>query len=105
VLEGWALGVYIRESKKLNKKNGEVYFRHHLVEAVRTEKGPRQRVVMPLGQLILPKSEWKKLAHTLECQLSNQVSTLLPQNANKKQDILSRVFEQIIDRSSPGGRN
>jgi transposase len=68
--------VYIRESRKVNKKNGEVYTRHHLVEAVRTDKGPRQRVVMPLGQLTLPKSEWKKPAHALECQLSNQVTFL-----------------------------
>ena len=68
--------MYIRESRKVNKINGEVYIRHHLVEAVRTDKGPRQRVVMPLGQLILPKSEWKKLAHALECQLSNQITLL-----------------------------
>jgi len=68
--------VYIRETKKKNKKNGEVYYRHDLVEAVRTEKGPRQRTIMSLGQLLLPKPEWRKLAHALECQLSNQVSLL-----------------------------
>lgn len=68
--------MYIRESKTYNKKNGEIYLRHHLVEAVRTENGPRQRVIMPLGQLTLPKAEWKKLAHALECQLSNQETLL-----------------------------
>jgi len=70
------LEVYIRESRKVNKKNDEVYIRHHLVEAVRTDKGPRQRVVMPLGQLMLPKAEWKKLAHALEYQLSGQLTLL-----------------------------
>jgi transposase len=68
--------VYIRESRKVNKSNGEIYIRHHLVEAIRTDKGPRQRVVMPLGQLTLPKSEWKKLAHALEYQLSGQETLL-----------------------------
>ena len=70
------LEVYIRESRKVNKTTGEVYIRHHLVEAVRTDKGPRQRVVMPLGQLTLPKAEWKKLAHALEFQLSGQMTLL-----------------------------
>ncbi len=68
--------MYIRESRKTNKKNGEIYTRHHLVEAIRTDKGPRQRVVMPLGKLDLPKSEWKKLAHALECQLAGQETLL-----------------------------
>ena len=31
---------------------------------------------MSLGQLSLPRSEWKKLAHALECQLSNQETLL-----------------------------
>ena len=31
---------------------------------------------MNLGQLTIPRSEWKKLAHALECQLSNQESLL-----------------------------
>ena len=68
--------VFIREYKTVNKKNGETYIKHRLVESVRTENGPRQRVIMNLGQLTLPHAEWKKLAHALECQLSNQETLL-----------------------------
>ena len=68
--------VFIREYKTYNKKNGETYIKHKLVESVRTDNGPRQRVIMNLGQLTLPRSEWKKLAHALECQLSNQETLL-----------------------------
>lgn len=47
---------------------------HRLVEGFRTAEGPRQRIVMHLGTLDLPKSEWKKLASALELRLSGQVS-------------------------------
>ena len=68
--------IFIREYKTLNKKNGETYIKHRLVESIRTDNGPRQRVIMNLGQLTLPKSEWKKLAHALESNLSNQETLL-----------------------------
>jgi len=71
--------MFIREYKTYNKKTDETYINHKLVESVWTEKGSRQRVIMSLGQLTLPRSEWKKLAHALECQLSGQI-TLLEEN-------------------------
>ena len=45
--------MYIREYKITNKKTGVTYVEHKLVTSVRTDKGPRQRVVMPLGTLEL----------------------------------------------------
>ncbi|MDR1560511.1 MAG: transposase, partial [Clostridiales bacterium] len=68
--------MYIRENKTTNKKTGDVYVKHVLVESVRVQGQPRQRVVMGLGHLDLPRREWKKLAHALECQLSGQMSLL-----------------------------
>lgn len=58
--------MFIRESKTKNKKTGKVYIKHTLVESVRTERGPRQRLVMTLGRLTLDKSLWKELALALE---------------------------------------
>jgi len=66
--------MYIRQYVKVNKKTGTEYYSHRLVEGIRTEKGPRQRIVMHLGKLDLPKSEWKKLAAALEMRLSGQIS-------------------------------
>jgi hypothetical protein len=68
--------MFIREKKSSNKKTGEVYIKHQLVESVRTDNQPRQRVVMGLGKLDLPRREWKKLAHAIECQLTGQISLL-----------------------------
>jgi len=68
--------VFIREYKTKNEKTGKVYIKHKLVESVKIQGQSRQRIIMPLGQLDLPRREWKKLAHALECQLSGQVSLL-----------------------------
>ena len=58
--------MYIRESKTSNRKTGKVYVKHTLVESVRTPKGPRQRTVMQLGRLSLPRQHWPSLAIELE---------------------------------------
>ncbi|MDY0404935.1 hypothetical protein P5G51_005560 [Virgibacillus sp. 179-BFC.A HS] len=58
--------MFIRETITKNKMTNKSYKKHVLVESYRTENGPRQRVVMQLGTLTLPKSEWKKLAAALE---------------------------------------
>ena len=64
--------MHICESKTKNKKTGEVYVQHKLVESYRTEKGPRKRTIMGLGTLTVPHSEWKLLAHFLECEIRGQ---------------------------------
>lgn len=64
--------MYIREYVTYNKKTDTRYVTHRLVEAVQTEKGPRQRIVMHLGTISLPKSEWRKLAKILESRLAGQ---------------------------------
>lgn len=64
--------MYIRESKTSNKKSGKVYIKHTLVESIRTERGPRQRLVMALGQLTLDRSLWKSLAFAMESYLSGE---------------------------------
>jgi hypothetical protein len=46
---------------------------------------------MPLGQLTLPRSEWKKLAHALECLLSNQ-ETLLTAIDNDIEKLASKLI-------------
>ena len=105
--------MFIRENKTTNKKTGDVYIKHVLVEAVRINGEPRQRVVMGLGRLELHRREWKKLAHALECQLSGQL-TLLEDNDKYIEDLalslvsnnkLSRkleILESGAEQSDPG---
>ena len=64
--------MFIRATKTKNKETGQVYTTHRLVESIRTEKGPRQRIVMYLGEVTLEKSKWRALAKILEAKLSGQ---------------------------------
>ena len=68
----YTVKMYIRESKTRNKKTGKIYIKHTLVESIRTERGPRQRHVMTLGQLTLDRSLWKSLAFALESYLNGE---------------------------------
>ncbi len=70
------LFMFIRESKTRNKKTGEVYIKHQLVEAYRTDKGPRQRVVLNLGRIDIPRKDYRRLAFELENRLSGQASLI-----------------------------
>ena len=64
--------MYIREFNTLNKKTGTLYSTHKLVESYQTDKGPRQRIIMDLGKIDIPKNLWKSLANILESKLSGQ---------------------------------
>jgi transposase len=44
------------------------------VESYRTEKGPRQRTLLNLGTLDLPKEQWKWLADQIEAEITGQKS-------------------------------
>jgi hypothetical protein len=70
--------MFIREkSKKASGKKR--YIQHQLIESIRTPSGPRQQIVLNLGQLCLPEEKWKALANCIEGFLANQ-KTLFPQD-------------------------
>lgn len=64
--------MFIREITKTDRVTGKVYVYHRLMEVVRTPKGPRQRIVLDLGRLDLPKDRWKILADRIEQVVSGQ---------------------------------
>lgn len=66
--------MFIRQVVTTNRKTKAKYTVHRLVESYHTPRGPRQRVVMHLGTLDLPKTEWPKLAAVLEAKLAGQIS-------------------------------
>lgn len=85
--------MFIREYKTKNKKTNSVYITHRLVQSIQTEKGPRQRIIMNLGTVLLPKSEWKKLAYALEAKLTGQASLL------ENEPEIERVASKAIEHS------
>lgn len=68
--------MFIRESTTKNKKTKTVYKTLKLVENYHTEKGSRQRVIMSLGNLDLPRNRRKELTALLEARISGQHSFL-----------------------------
>ena len=66
--------MFIREYVTNNKTTKTKYITHRLVESYRTESGPKQRIILHLGEIALPKSEWPKLAAALQARLSGQYS-------------------------------
>jgi hypothetical protein len=95
--------MYIREVITKNKKTNKPYVNHRLVESVQTEKGPRQRVIMNLGSLILPKEDWPKLARILEARLAGQSSlfeemTEIADAANKAMEHYHFVLSQQAEK-------
>jgi transposase len=82
--------MFIRETITKNPRTGATYKVHRLVEAVRTPKGPRQRVVLHLGILYLTKIERKKLAKLLEKRLLGQASLF------EDESKLSQIADQAM---------
>ena len=76
--------------RRFNKKTATEYITYRLVEAYQTENGPRQRIIMHLGTLDLPKNQWRHLASILEARLAGQYS-LTEDNQE-----LSRLADQLI---------
>ena len=62
------LSMYIRIVRQKNKKTGEVYATHRLVEAYRNTQGKvRQQVLLNLGcHFPVPQKDWKLLADELK---------------------------------------
>jgi transposase len=70
--------MYIKKVRKSNRNSKKVYEYLHLVENVRTDKGPRQRLVLNLGALDIPAEQYKELANCIEALLTGQQQLFSP---------------------------
>ena len=64
--------MFIRKFTQKGKDCSE-YTYHRLVEAIRTDKGPRQRIILTLGRLNLAEDKWPKLVTRIEENLKCQM--------------------------------
>ncbi len=64
--------MYIKKVTKSNPKSSKKYEYFHLVENIRTEKGPRQRLILNLGKLDIEPNQYKELANCIESMLTGQ---------------------------------
>lgn len=64
--------MYIKKIKKRNGRTKQVYEYLHLVESIRTDKGPRQKLILNLGPLDIAPEDYEILAKRIEEILSGQ---------------------------------
>jgi len=64
--------MFIKTVVKQNKKSKTKYRYLYLVESVRTRKGPRQRLILNLGKIDVPKEKHKELADCIKSILDGQ---------------------------------
>lgn len=65
--------MFIRKTTHIDNKNGKEYHTFKLIESVRTERGPRQRMFLNLGTgFTLPEEKWKDLANRIENIITGQ---------------------------------
>lgn len=64
--------MYIKKVRKSNQSSKKVYEYLHLVDNVRTDKGPRQRLILNLGTADIPPEQYKELANCIEALLTGQ---------------------------------
>ena len=91
--------MFIKKALKIDSKTSKTYSAYHLVESVRTEKGPRQRTLLYMGaELELPEGEHKLLAERIEGIIKGE-HPLIPYP--EKVEALAQTFaSQLIHRLS-----
>lgn len=104
--------MYIKKVKKSNPGAKKIYEYLHLVENVRTAKGPRQRLILNLGHLDIPQDHYKELANCIEAILTGQNTLfssdpLIEKHARKAAEKIreKHAKEQPIDNKSESENN
>ena len=91
--------MFIKKALKTDPKSGKSYFSYHLVESIRTDKGPRQRTLLYMGSHIdLPEADHKQLAERIGDIISGQL-TILPYPDNIER-LAQQYASQVIRRLS-----
>jgi transposase len=91
--------MYIKKTFKKDSKTKKTYSAFHLVESIRTDRGPRQRVLLYMGtEIKLPDEQHKLLAECIE-NIVKGIQSLFPYPEDVEK--LARVFaSQIVRRLS-----
>ena len=92
--------MYIKKTKKTDSRTGKSYFAYSLIESTRTDKGPRQRVLLYLGtDLAIPEGELKMLAERIEELLSGYDKSAF--SYSKEVERLAQYYtSQLVHRLS-----
>ena len=84
--------------RKIKKLKGQTYQQHQLLKSVRTPKGPRQQVLLNMGELNLPQEQWKALADAIEAKLNNQSSFAFEETSEAIEKLAGHYAQMILSR-------
>ena len=90
------LGMFIRTVYKNNKKSSTKYEYQQLVESIRTEKGVRQKLLLSLGRLPIPKEKWPTLTKRIEAIVQGQKTFI--KTESKIEGLAQKFAQQYIDK-------
>jgi len=91
--------MFIRRVTKYDKKTKQPYHSFKLVENYRTDRGPRQRILLYLGNALdIPQNDWKKLANRIE-EICYGTERLLP-CSNDMEQTAQRFARLLIKKQS-----
>ena len=88
--------MFIKKVKKRNGRTQKLYEYLQLVESVRTDKGPRQRLVLNLGNLDLQPAQYPVFARRIEDILTGQKSLVeLDQRLERSaREVVRKIFKK-----------
>jgi transposase len=95
--------MFIRKTTHTNKRNKKEYHTFKLIESVRTERGPRQRMLLNLGTgFTLAEERWKDLANRIEEIVTGQDSLwVYPEEVEA---LAIRYARKVIDYQGKPGK-
>jgi len=85
--------------RKVKTRKSQSYEQHQLLKSVRTERGPRQEVVLNMGTLELPKEQWKDLANAIEENLNNQRAFSFEPSCPEVEKLAAHYARMIVSKS------
>jgi transposase len=95
--------MFVKEINKQNQGYAKTFVSHRLMESFRTPRGPRQRKIIDLGRLDIPKDDWKVLADRIEELLSGQQTfTTPPDHIETLAQHYAQLIRQKEMQSLPG---
>jgi hypothetical protein len=95
--------MFIRKTTHTNKGNKKEYHTFKLIESVRTERGPRQRMLLNLGTgFTLAEERWKDLANRIEEIVTGQDTLwVYPEEV---ETLAIRYARKVIDYQGKPGK-
>jgi transposase len=97
--------MFIRTVYKKNRTSTTKYESQQLVEAIRTEGGVRQRLLLSLGRLPISKDKWPSLVKRMEAIIQGQKSLIrvAPEIEKLAQGFAQQFIEKYAIETEPTG--